>query len=86
MDVVDEVRLRYTLLKPAMNERMERLWAAAEARSLGFGGGAVVTAATGIRSKRIWQGKRELEEMEANPPVERPGSAGASARGAGASV
>jgi Rhodopirellula transposase DDE domain len=72
MALVDEVRIRYRLLKPAMTERMERLWAAAEAKSLGFGGGAIVTAATGIRSKRLWLGKRELEEMAATPPAEPP--------------
>ena len=70
MAVVDEVRARYLLLKPAMNERMERLWAAAEAKSLGFGGGAIVTAATGIRCKRIWLGKRDLDQMAATPPAE----------------
>jgi hypothetical protein len=67
MDIVDEIRRRYELLKPVMNERIERLWAAAEAIALGFGGGAKVTAATGIRSKRIWKGKLDLEQMALEP-------------------
>jgi len=71
-DLVDQVQARYELLRPVMDERMTRLWAAAEAQSLGHGGGAVVTAATGIRSKRIWLGKLDLEGLEASPPVEKP--------------
>lgn len=55
-----------------MDERQTRLWAAAEAKALGYGGGAVVTAATGIRSKRIWLGKLDLEELERCPPSEPP--------------
>src|SRR5271170_5709236 len=72
MDRVDEVRARYELLRPVMDERQTRLWAAAEARALGYGGGAVVTAATGIRSKRIWLGKLDLDELERSPPTEKP--------------
>ena len=55
-----------------MDERVTRLWAAATALSLGQGGGAVVTAATGIRSKRIWLGKVELEAMGARPLKQPP--------------
>ena len=71
-DAVDQVRARFELLRPVMDERTTRLWAAAEAKALGYGGGAVVTAATGIRSKRIWLGKLDLEELEQVPPLERP--------------
>jgi hypothetical protein len=69
---VDQVRARFELLRPVMDERMTRLWAAAEAKSLGPGGGAVVTEATGIRSKRIWLGKLDLEAIQSSPPKERP--------------
>lgn len=82
-DLVDQVRARYELLRSAMDERMTRLWAAAEARSLGHGGGAVVTAATGIRSKRIWLGKLDLEALEASPPVEKPRDQRVRRRGGG---
>ena len=71
MDRVDEVRARYEMLRPVMDERQTRLWAAAEATALGYGGGAVVTAATGIRCKRIWRGKLDLEELERSPPSEK---------------
>jgi hypothetical protein len=69
---VDEVRLRFELLKPVMDEREMRLWAAAEAQALGHGGGAIVTAATGIRSKRIWLGKLDLQRLRDAPPPEAP--------------
>jgi len=72
MDTVDQVRRKFELLRGVMDERMTRLWAAAEAIALGYGGEAVVTAATGIRGKRIWLGKRDLAELEENPPAERP--------------
>jgi hypothetical protein len=72
IDVVESIRLKFELLRHVMDERMTRLWAAAEARALGFGGGAIVTAATGIRSKRISDGQRDLDEIEAAPPTDKP--------------
>jgi hypothetical protein len=72
MSRVDEVRLRFELLRPVMDERTTRLWAAAEAQALGHGGGAIVTAATGIRCKRLWLGKLDLQELQDTPPTEAP--------------
>ena len=57
---MESVRLKFDLLRHVMDERMTRLWAAAEARALGVGGGVIVTRATGIRSKRISQGQHDL--------------------------
>jgi hypothetical protein len=64
-----------------MDERMKRLWVAAEARALGRGGPALVERATGIRGKRIYAGLRDLDEIERAPesPI-----AGASLRRPGA--
>jgi hypothetical protein len=76
---VEEIRLRYEALAPVLDERRMRLWAAAEAKALGRGGIAAVTAATGIRGKRIAGGIRDLVEQGATvqPPqrqrVRRPG-------------
>jgi hypothetical protein len=72
IEQVESIRLKFELLRHVMDERMTRLWAAAEARALGFGGGAIVTAATGIRSKRISQGQHDLDELEAAPPTDKP--------------
>lgn len=71
MDSVEQVRRKFEMLS-AVDERMTRLWAAAEAKALGQGGSAVVTAATGIRGKRIWLGKRDLAELEQDRPTEKP--------------
>lgn len=72
IDEVESVRLKFDLLRHVMDERMTRLWAAAEARALGVGGGVIVTMATGIRSKRISQGQHDLDEIETAPPTEKP--------------
>ena len=72
IDEVERIRLKFELLRHVMDERMTRLWAAAEARALGFGGGTIVTKATGIRSKRISQGQHDLDEIEAAPPADKP--------------
>ena len=68
----EAIRLRFAALAAVMDERMTRLWAAAEARALGHGGIAAVTEATGIRGKRIWIGMQELAELGDNPPAEAP--------------
>jgi transposase len=70
--VVDGIRLRYKLLEPVMDERVTRLWAAAEAQSHGRGGAAAVTEATGIPGKRIWMGAKELDELEGTPSAQPP--------------
>lgn len=73
MDRVAEIRQKFESLKGVMNERMTRLWVAAEALAIGHGGEAIVTEATGIRGKRIWLGKRDLAELRESPPADPPG-------------
>jgi hypothetical protein len=72
MSVEEQVRRRYELLRPVLDERQLRLWAAAEATALGYGGGAIVTRATGIRSKRISRGRHDLDELQAAAVVDKP--------------
>ena len=72
VDFVDQVRKKFEMLRGVMDERMRRLWAAAEAVALGYGGSAVVAEATGIRSKRIWQGKRDLVEVAGSTATTKP--------------
>jgi len=59
--VVQWVRDKYQVLQGMLNERSRRLWAAAEARSLGRGGIAAVIAATGMSSATVHKGLRELD-------------------------
>jgi hypothetical protein len=60
---VDEVRGRYERLRGVMDERVTRLWAAAEAEALGYGGVAAVREATGISESRIRAGRRDLADL-----------------------
>ena len=44
----DIIRSKYLSLQSEFNERQRRLWAAAEAISLGHGGISIVSRATGM--------------------------------------
>ena len=69
---IEEISTKFALLAPTMDERQTRLWLAAEAKSLGWGGIAAVTKATDVLAKRIRMGIRELEETARHPPEEPP--------------
>jgi hypothetical protein len=75
----EEIRDRFAALEPEMDERMRRQWAAAEARTLGWGGIKMVSAATGLSPRTISAGlaeldlAREIRAMEARR-VRRPGA------------
>jgi hypothetical protein len=75
MTEMEVMRRKYLSLKGSLDERSRRLWAAAEARSLGRGGIAMVRRATGMSPMTINKGLRELESGDAPPPgyVRRPG-------------
>jgi hypothetical protein len=55
------VEAKYITLKPLLDERARRLWAAVEARSLGRGGIFRVAEATGLARATIRAGLKELE-------------------------
>ena len=55
------ISLKYEALAPLLDERARRIWAAAEARSLGHGGITAVFRATGISRPTITAGLAELE-------------------------
>jgi hypothetical protein len=57
----ERIRRTYIALRPEMDERMRRQWAAAEARSLGYGGVTSVSAATGLSRTTINAGLAELD-------------------------
>ncbi len=69
MTTADQIRDKYTVLGPLLNERQCRLWAAAEARSLGRGGVTLVAEATGVSRKRIQAGLQELAGREGSVPA-----------------
>src|SRR6185312_12758327 len=60
-----EVRARFEMLAPFLNERTRRLAAAAEAASIGRGGVSRVARATGVSRRAIASGLAELKAPEA---------------------
>jgi len=70
--VVDERAIgeRYRLLNAQglLDERSRRLWAAAEARSAGYGGLAAVVRATGISESTVLRGLADLDSEERPAP------------------
>jgi hypothetical protein len=57
----ERIRRAYQALRPEMDERMRRQWAAAEARGLGYGGVTAVSSATGLSRTTIAAGLAELD-------------------------
>jgi hypothetical protein len=61
MQDVATIRAKFETLRPYLDERRRRLWAAAEAMALGHGGITTVAAATGLQRATIRVGVRELQ-------------------------
>jgi hypothetical protein len=62
MDIESAVKERYRNIEWALNERLRRLFAASEAKTIGHGGIALVWKATGVARGSIQQGLKELAE------------------------
>jgi transposase len=69
---VDSIRRKYQDLTPLLNERLRRLWAAAEAREIGWGGVTAVALATGLSQTTIGVGLRELQQPPLTPDHDSP--------------
>lgn len=61
-NVVEWIRTKYNAVTTELSERGRRRWAAAEARSLGWGGITAVGKATGLSDRTIRNGIRELDD------------------------
>lgn len=70
--LVDGIRRKYQDLTPLLNERLRRLWAAAEAREIGWGGVTAVSLATGLSQTTIAGGLRELQQAPLTPDHDPP--------------
>lgn len=70
-----EIRRKFRALGALMDEHTRRIWGAAEARELGYGGVSLVARATGISRRAIHIGMRELREgnVLAEGRVRKPG-------------
>jgi hypothetical protein len=69
------IRTKYEAIAPVLDERARRLWAAAESRAIGYGGDAIVSAATGLARETVRVGRAELEQgVTATGRVRQPGA------------
>lgn len=62
IEVEATVVAKYAVIAPLLDERARRLWAAAESQAIGYGGDALVSAATGLARETIRNGRREILE------------------------
>jgi len=67
--------MRFAALAPFFDERLRRVWAAAEARAIGRGGIEAVHRVTGLAHKTIRAGVADLddEQLQGSDRVRRPG-------------
>jgi hypothetical protein len=72
MSQLDLIRGKFASLRPLLDERLCRLWAGCEARSLGPGGQELVTAATGLSLATVRSGVAELEGLASVQVAEKP--------------
>jgi hypothetical protein len=69
------IREKFSALEGRLDEHTRRLWAATEARALGYGGISLVARATGVSQRAIQVGLREIATGDILPEgrIRRPG-------------
>ncbi|MBK1648030.1 ISAzo13 family transposase [Rhabdochromatium marinum] len=65
----DTLKRRFELLEPVLDERLRRLFAAAEAEAIGRRGSVLVSEATGVSRRAIRVGQQELLNRERSDPT-----------------
>ena len=65
LDAEKDIRRRFRRIKDGLNERARRLFVANEAQTLGHGGRAIASRATGMAVATIARGKAELRAIDA---------------------
>lgn len=68
---IENIKKRFKLLSPFLDERMRRILSAVEANSIGYGGISAVSRATGISRRAITEGCKELLESKTDKQVVR---------------
>jgi transposase len=66
-DAVQRMELKFRALRPLLDERLRRQWAAAEATAYGWGGIQAVSRATGLSPHTIRKGQAELAARRKKP-------------------
>lgn len=67
-DLIEQIRRKFERVSGVLNERGRRVWAAAEADALGYGGQSIVAKATGL--SRVTLHREGLERGEAPVSVD----------------
>jgi hypothetical protein len=62
VEVLEAIQSKYETFLPYLNERTRRVWAAMEARALGYGGMSAVAQATGLSRNTIAVGMKDLQD------------------------
>jgi hypothetical protein len=74
-DLEATIVAKFSVMAPVLHERARRLWAAAESVAIGYGGDALVSAATGLARETIRHGRRELADgVEQTTRIRRAGA------------
>ncbi len=63
-NLIEIIKKKYNLLSPIFDELTRRLWAAAEAQTIGHGGQTIVSVATGISRTTINSGLKVLKNKD----------------------
>jgi transposase len=77
--MIQSLRQKYAAVQDILHERGRRIWAASEARQIGWGGESLVEQATGITRKTIRRGLKEIvsgKVQELPPEQSRLGGGG----------
>src|SRR5688572_8914504 len=64
-EIIDAVRTKYQALRPLLDEKVRRRWAACEAMAIGWGGITAVAEATGLSRPTIRAGLAEVRGGDA---------------------
>ena len=62
MATVESIREKYAALDNLLDERSRRVWAATEAKAIGWGGVSLVAAATGMARNTVHAGLKDLSQ------------------------
>lgn len=67
MSDLESIRQKFVTVRPFLDERARRVWAAAEAAALGYGGISLVARATGLARSTIYEAHRDLQAVPLAP-------------------
>lgn len=69
--IIAAVHQRFMVVAPYLTEQTRRVWAAAEAQTIGDNGNTIVAEATGMSRTTIIKAQREVEQAKAAPDRQR---------------